>query len=236
MLEQIYQGRSGNVLLQLIGMSILSEKLNLKVNNYHSIDLFRPLGFKVFQEGKNSFESSKFKKDDSLIDLLSLEHSINHGIIYDGTYQVKDFVLQYKDKITSHFNLSPHKNNNLFVHVRLGDVAFLNPGLEYYRKCIKQCDFEKGFISTDSPQNPMIKILSQEFSLEIVSSENIAELIDFARRSNFLVLSRGTLSWWMGFLSQAEKIFVPGSINYPNEGLDFTGDIFVFEDWIYERM
>lgn len=235
MIKQIYQGRTGNLLPQLVGMSILSEKLNLKVENYKSIDFFEPLGFKVFSEGEKKVENLIIKKDDSLIDLLQGKNTENVGILYDGTYQVKNFVLEYKDKIKSHFSNEFEKNENLFVHIRLGDVSYLNTGFDYYKKSIEKCNYKKGFISSDSPDSTMVQRLSKEFSLEICTIDNPTLLIDFARKSKNLVLSKGTLSWWMGLLSNADRIFVPGTINYPNKNLDFTGDIFVYDDWIFEE-
>lgn len=235
MIRQIYQGRTGNLLLQLVGMSILSEKLNLKVENYKSIELFEPLGFKVFSEGKNRIDHLEIRQDDSLMSLLQGKNDDNSGILYDGTYQVKDFVIQYKDKIKSHFSNDFQKNDDIFVHIRMGDVSSFNPGFDYYKKSIEKCDYNKGYISSDSPESTIVQSLSKEFSLEICTIDNPVILIDLARKSKNLVLSRGTLSWWMGLLSIADKIFVPGTINYPNKNLDFTGDIFVYEDWIFEK-
>jgi hypothetical protein len=34
-----------------------------------------------------------------------------------------------------------------------------------------------------------------------------SEVIDFGKNFNNIILSEGTFSWWIGFLSQAETIF-----------------------------
>ncbi len=63
-----------------------------------------------------------------------------------------------------------------------------------------------------------------KFNLEIYNASPL-NTIDFAKNFKNLVLSEGTFSWWIGFLSNANNI-------YFNERERFWhGDIFVFPEW-----
>ena len=136
--------------------------------------------------------------------------------------------MNYKNEILSQFNLQYKKQhkNDLFIHVRLGDCIALNrvPSLEYYIKAIEQTKFEKGYISSDTPSHEIVTYLMDKFNLAFYADEP-AETINFAKDFGNLVVSDGTFSWWIAFLSKA------GSVFYPKGGPEWCGDIFVFDDW-----
>ena len=218
------QGRLGNVLLQNIGISIISKKFDLKVENYFFEKEFQILGCQ-FHSGLNTY-TEKFKITDyELLSFLS-ESRVNKCVEYFGYFQIKEFVLNYKEDILSHFNLDHTESfsNDAFVHVRLGDVEDFNPGYNYYYKCLSKLKCENIYISTDSPNNNMVKRLLSDFDLILYQNDPI-ETLNFARKFNTLILSKGTFSWWIGMLSKAENIF------YPINDRPWCGDIFVFEDW-----
>lgn len=223
MIRCVFQGRTGNLLLQNIALSIMSKKFDMKAS-YYEIPQANLLGFTLVQR-ERVIESPAMKFFDAdLMSLLSKE-SIDYGIQYDGYFQVKEFVLAYREDILSHFHLAYENpdNNDVFVHVRLDDAQQHNPGLEYYRTALKSLNYDRGFISSDSPSHPTIQRLTAEFGLVPMNGSPI-ELINFAKNFKHLVLSKGTFSWWMGFLSQGNVIYAVGDPQW-------YGDIFVFDSW-----
>jgi hypothetical protein len=222
-----WQGRLGNVLLQCVGIRLLSIKFNLKVDSYSNNYNFDKLGFKEYS-GQNSYDDILNLFDSDVLDLLK-ETDIKKGIYFDGLFQIKQFVLEYRQDIKDSFDISYDYQNpdNIFIHVRLDDVQNLNPGYEYYKKCLESTSFNIGYISSDSPNSDIVNKLIDEFNL-ILYQNNPIDAINFAKDFNKIILSEGTFSWWIGMLSKAKEIYYPKILD---RGL-WHGDIFVYDDWI----
>jgi hypothetical protein len=153
-------------------------------------------------------------------------------------YQTKEFAKYLRD----YFNKDEQKNkiissnkhtqrynanNDMCVHVRLGDIAnknFVQP-FEYYDIAISKIQFENGYITSDSPGHPICLQLAKKYNLKVISYD-LVETIQFASTCKHLVLSTGTFSWLIGILSYFSNIW------YPNIKLKWHGDIFVFNDWV----
>ena len=129
-------------------------------------------------------------------------------------------------------------NNDVFVHVRLGDIAHQNPGLAYYTKCLDRIPFDCGYISTDSPNHPDIQELQKRFGLKLIDYDETRTL-QFASTCKFLILSHGTFSWAMGAFAFNGSVHYPkiqlpffqGILNRPWTEFHWHGDMFVFDDW-----
>lgn len=223
MIKIIHQGRTGNVLLQNVGVSIIAKKFDKHVDNYYGIPFANELGLSLFSGNTQNTEMRKYY-DSDLLELLRLEN-IDNGIIFDGLFQLKEFVKEYKTEILSHFNLKyENKPEQVFVHVRLGDVIHTNPGLKYYQNALNNLSFKSGFISSDTKNHPIVQKLIEDYNLQYYDNSPIG-IINFAKNFENLVLSKGTFSWWMGFLSMSKNIY------YPTNDIGWHGDIFVFDDW-----
>ena len=221
------RGRLGNAMFQNCAASILSKKFDMKVKSYRfekELSVFNP---KFHNTGRKVFENQIVVRNKNFIKLLN-ETEINHGLDLQDYYQLKPFVINYKKEILDNFNLTFDKqyNEDLFVHVRLGDCIQKNRvlGIDYYIQAIEQTKFKTGYISSDSLDHPLINELIRKYDL-IPYTSSSAETINFGKNFNNIVLSSGTFSWWIGFLSKAENIF------YPTGGPKWHGDIFVFDNW-----
>ena len=224
MIKILPQGRLGNNLLQNIGISILAKKYNFQVENYINEEEFKKIGLNLY---KGEIINTNFclYKDTDLDRLLSL-NKIDNGIIYDGTFQHRNFLIKHRQDILNHFDLKYDyiNNNDLFIHIRLGDVSNLNVGIEYYKSAINSITFNKGYISSDTLTHPIVQELIKEYNL-ILYDNNPLDTINFGKNFNNLILSTGTFSWWIGLLSKAKNII------FPLNGPKWHGDIFVYEDW-----
>jgi hypothetical protein len=116
-------------------------------------------------------------------------------------------------------------NEDVYVHVRLGDVQAHCPSLAYYEQALAAVPFTKGYISSDSPTHPLVQTLIHKYKLGTVVLPP-HQTIQFANTCKYLVLSHGTFSWMMGFFAfNAEKI------QYPKIKHKWHGEIFVFPEW-----
>jgi hypothetical protein len=225
MIKCKWQGRLGNIIFQSVGIRLLAIKFNLRVSDYkYNLDT---IGFKKYS-GENSFESTLNICDTDLVEILN-KTSLEKNINYDGFFQVKDFVLNYEEEIRNSFDLTYEYQSpeNIFIHVRLDDATTWNPGYEYYKKCLENVNFDVGYISSDSSNNHIVNRLINEFNL-ILYQNNPIDTINFAKNFNKIILSEGTFSWWIGFLSKASEIYYPKYNEIPL----WHGDIFVYDDWI----
>ena len=214
--------RLGNWLFINFIIHLLSKKFNY-FPVYVALAESDALGFK-YHYGTECKNDLRLYTDDTILNLLSGPDFIDHGVSFNGFGQLKDIVLSYKHELYIISNKSFNLVDGVFVHVRLDDACQNNPGLEYYRTCLKNINFECGYISSDSPDHPMVKSLISEFNLALYNNSPV-ETINYAKKFDKLILSGGTFSWWIGVLSKASEIF------YPKQKIIWHGDIFVFPEW-----
>lgn len=215
--------RTGNALLINIGCSILAKKFNLKVAEYPANEFIKEFNLAFFQDGDSIPEIIEVD-DYNIMDVINNEH-LYTGINFTGWFQVKEFVLNYKKEIKNFFHDEPDKlNNTVFCHVRLDDTKSKNPGIDYYEKALTLANCVNGYISSDEPDNYMVKNLANKFNLEIFK-ESPEKTIIKSRECDNVVLSNGTFSWWIGFLNYTGRVF------YPKIKNSWHGDIFVFPEW-----
>jgi hypothetical protein len=224
------QGRLGNILLQNVGASILAKKFNYKVNEYYNTYEMDRLGVKLY-EGSIINENYRQYGDSSLISLLASQGEIDHGICYDGFFQVLEFLTDYRDEIKSSIqrdNWNKRNISDVFIHVRLGDSINYNPGLQYYERCLDLIPSKQDiYISSDSPDHPIVTALCTEHQCILVDTGPV-DTMNFARTFNNMILSNGTFSWWLAMLGSPDNIF------YPKKSCDvlagFHPDIY-YSDW-----
>ena len=219
-----YSGRLGNNLFQYIAAYIFAKKFNLKISS----DIVEN-NFNLPSLENGMVGDTKIDVDDSnfmhLLESNSLELAHYRFV---GYYQIKEFIIKYRNEIKSLFKLdyTNQYSDEVFVAYRIGDLEGLRQMLpiEYYQEALSKLNFKKGYITSDSPNHPNIIKLISEFNLEIYNALPL-DKINFAKNFNNLVLSEGSFSWWMGFLSKAENIY------YNERSRFWHGDIFVLPEW-----
>lgn len=224
MVSIIYAGRLGNNYFQYAAAYIFAKKFKLSI-------ITSPISnfFNLPKCEGNTFDNKIVDVDDNnFLELLNSESIEKAHYRFVGFYQIKNFILEYENEIKSIFNLSYDivDKKSVFVIYRIGDILGTNNMLpiEYYIEALKNLNCNEGFISSDSPDHPNVLKLSEYFNLKIYYKDP-NETINFAKNFNNLVLSEGTFSWWIGFLSNAEKII------YNKRPRLWHGDIFVSPEW-----
>lgn len=224
MVSIIYNGRLGNNLFQYVAAYIFAKKFNFKIssgvvdNKFNLPSLYGNIHTnKIIDVDDNNF-----------MFFLTSESLENAHYRFVGYYQLKDFILQYHNEIKKLFDLSynPTPNDEVFVAYRIGDIEGIRQmlPLEYYKDALSKINATSGYITSDSPNHPNVIQLKNEFNLKNYNNSPI-ETIDFAKNFNNLVLSEGSFSWWIGFLSFAENIY------YNERPRFWHGDIFVIPEW-----
>ena len=214
-------GRFGNVLFYNVVLSFLSKKSDLKVSYKQSLETEKVLGISLYT-GTKVFDTN-FLLTDQVIDKVfeNLELIKNKNLVIAGYFQTS-VVAKY---IKSAIKPKPVTTNSIFVHVRLGDIigSGNNENYDYYSTALSKIPNIGGFISSDSPDHQICKTLMVNYNLTPFTGTEVDTIL-FGSSCKYLVLSKGTFSWWMGILSS-------GQVYYPQSKKIWHGDIFVFPEW-----
>jgi len=233
----LHQGRFGNIFFVNIYLSFMSKKYNLKCYYKHE-KIFNSLGI-YFHKGKQMYDTNCLITDNNFLYILkNKDLEPCNLILKNAWFQTKEYCLILKsyferEKIRNlimnkNMFQSRYKNNNdLFIHLRLGDVTDITETKQYYYEyLLETIKYDKGFISTDSPNNPFFKQLVSKYKLDVIDYD-ITETIMFGSTCNNIILSGGTFSWLIAFLA-----FYSEYIYYTEFKNQWYGDIFSFTNWI----
>lgn len=241
MTTTINNGRLGNQIIRNLAVSLVAEKHNLKVDYYNKF-LINELGIKLFS-GNNSYDIIQYLTDDNYFAIYNsdeLKYNLNPNDNYFQTKEITNFLHNYllTEKVKSSiiynnpFKFRYNNNNDLFIHIRLSDVAHLNPGIKYYINAIKNIHFDNLYISTDEKNHNIIIDLLQLYPhAQLINYDEIATF-QFASTCKHIILSHGSFSAVIGYLSFFSDIY------YPEYELNkiWYGDMFSIDKWIKLRV
>lgn len=235
----VHQARLGNLFFINLAVHFICLKNKLKFT-YKYYNQFKNLGIDLFI-GKNEFKENFILTDDNFFLILINDEPLNKNLLIKNNMwcQSREFcqylreyfhLKKIKNKILNK-NIFKHRynnNNDVFIHVRLGDIENkLNKSFEYYNKILEKMKFNQGYISSDTISSPICQQLINNYNLKIIQ-ENEEKTIMFASTCNNLILSGGTFSWLIAFLAYYSK-----NIYYPIDNKNkWYGDIFIYPEWI----
>jgi hypothetical protein len=210
-------GRLCNHVFRNIAVSMIATKFNLYVT-YGYQDKIEDLGIPLFS-GTNRFNQNAILCDDNFFEVLNAKE-LNENLSVHGFYQTKEIsreIYNYlrneniKNKIIlkNPFTCRYSKNNDCFIHIRLGDVSLHNPGITYYLNALSAISFDKLYIGTDEPHHSIITEIKQQYSNLTVLYYDEVNTIQFASTCKHVVLSHGTFSAIIGYLSFFSQIYYP---------------------------
>ena len=229
-------GRLGNQIIRNLALSLLAKKYNLYVeySNYNIIN--NKLGIELFI-GKNKYKKTIKIKNRHYLKYFKNQININYNLNFMNDYFqteeitniIHNTIKNQKDKIINKNKYKDrYKNNNdLFLHIRLGDVTKFNIGIEYYIKCIELIDYDNIYIATDSFNHKIINKLKELYPKIILFNDNEINTIQFGSTCNNIILSHGTFSAVIGYLAFYSNVY------YPNKKPDWGHlEIFVNKGFI----
>lgn len=241
--SNVHQGRFGNLFFINMFLHLYAKQYNLSCN-YKYEQYFTDLGIDLFK-GTKTYEKNLLLTDENFLMFLEkdtnllfrpaniiihkemwLQNSIYCMFLkqYFEQEEVKNKILQ-KNKYRSRFG----KNNDVFIHLRLGDVTSKTSNLfEDYDNLLSIIQFDKGYIASDSINHKFCTYLIEKYNLQIVD-KNETNTILFGSTCKHLVLSGGTFSWLIGFFG----FYGNSQVYYVRYENPWYGDIFeAFHNWI----
>lgn len=234
----IHNGRLGNLFFVNMVIHFISLKINLKCR-YKYFDKFKKLGVHFFV-GENEYTNDIVLDDSNFLNMIKNETNEKTNIIINNEnwFQTNDFVIflnnyfeipYYRNKIIKNniFKKRYNNNNDVFIHIRLGDVKEkVNNTEHYYDSILSKIIFDNGYIASDDIGSEICQNLIKKYNLFEVNKPEI-ETIMFGSTCNNILLSGGTFSWMIGFFA-----FFSKQIYYPFIENPWYGDIFNFKNWI----
>jgi len=233
-----YWGRLGNQIIRNIAVSLLAQQTNMHVT-YSSHELINKLGIDLFSGTKQYVGMITLTDQNymSFYEQCYLYFNRNFGEI-DAHFQTKEIISLIYQHLHSDLvkasimNKNPfskryQNNNDVCIHVRLGDVAHHNPGLDYYQKILSRLTFDKLYITTDQKHHTIVYRLISLYPTASVIEYDEVETFQFASTCKHIILSHGTFSAMIGYLAYFSDIYYkeldPNHI--------WHGDVFSIPGW-----
>ena len=232
-------GRLGNQIFRNIITSEIAKQNNLKVVEYCMFNKIEQLGISLYTAGTNIYNDTIQITDEICMKYVRGEDQVNSNInTCDSYFQTPDtahHIYEYlttdeqKQKIMENniYKERYDSNEDLFIHLRLGDAMYLHPNISYFDEAISKCTYSKGYLSTENYSHPFCQELMKKYNLRpLPSFLDEIHTIMFASTCRNIILCTGTYSWIIGVLGYFSKVIYPEMIEA------WTGDIYVIPEWI----
>ena len=191
-------GRLCNQIIRNVAVSIIAEKHDLMVT-YANKDWIQTLGIELFC-GKNNHNETMVLKDDNYFEILNKD-TFSYNLDPNGHYfQTKEITFflygHFRSKSSAKriieknvFQTRYKNNNDVFVHIRLGDAAQHSPGMDYYLRAIRTVgEFDQLYIASDDIHHPIIRGIIEQYPNAQLNTEPNDEIhtIQFGSTCRFV--------------------------------------------------
>lgn len=214
-------GRLGNQIIRNLAANIICKKHDLYCNYFdylNSYESIKQLGINLFI-GKNIYNNTILLTEESYPLIYESNELFTNNLMISDFFQT-DYVMQliYKylrnDEIKENIiNANPFKdrynsNNDLLIHIRLDDLAYCNPGNNFYFKAISNINnFDNLYITTDQKDHDIIKQIIEKYQNAIIIDYDEIKTIQFASTCKNIILTYGTFSTIIGYLAYYSNIY-----------------------------
>lgn len=231
------QGRLCNHIIRAHAANFIAKNSNIKFNYGEYFDKMNQLGIQLFTSGSVTYKIEQHMTDINLMKYLQSNIPIYRNInVNDAYFQTKDFsnylykyyhIAENQQSIISSnkFKERYQNNNDVFIHVRLGDVADKNQGFEYYNKALLNLTFENGYIASDDLNHTTCQQLIQKYNLKIIDYDEV-ETIMFGSTCKYIILTGGSFSYIIGLFGFFSEVFyLKGFDNW------YPAELFFINSW-----
>jgi len=241
------RGRFGNQFIRHVATSIFAKKFNLQIK-YQNTNGLDELGIPLFH-GDIKYDKSLKLSSGNYMDLYNQEN-IDFNVQnsdYLQSQQITTLINEYLNSnvimnIVMEKNKFKHRyqnNNDCFIHIRLGDMAHMNPGFDYYDHILSKLQFHQLYVATNDGGHPIITALKNKYPDLQMYSGNEYDTILFGSTCKNVILSYGTFSSVIGYLSYYSTVYhVPYCKKYAWDfGVNFdtqSGKTTKIGSWICE--
>jgi len=219
MIKIHHRGRLGNIMIQFAVGYILAKKtgLALKYSRPNKNNFIKK--FKIKLPRGQSYSSTIELGDTNCYQYLNNPQK-DTGYLIRGFFQDSKFLCNYRNDIIKlyQFDKPPKiaiRQKDCFIHARIGDLlnnpnrnmAYFRPDYLEQQLETARNSFDTVYISSDTIDYPPLVELIDKYDLTVYQSDPL-ETILFAKNFNNLILSAGSFSYWMAYLSEANNITV----------------------------
>lgn len=229
-------GRLGNHIIRNIALSFVAKKHDLFVE-YSFFDAIKKLGIPLHIGAKNHDNMLELNEDNFLkiLNQKNLTSNVNCNEAFFQTQFVSDLIFKYLNENKKFIiDANPYKNyyktnNSLFVHLRLGDICENNHNLpiSYYENAINKIPYRKLFLSSDGLGHPIVVNLLNKFKNAEVFHESEIKTFQFASTCKNVILSHGSFSAFIGWLSFFSNVYYPSINLIPKEKIWYKEELFL---------
>ncbi len=207
-----------NHVIRAYAASFIAKKRGLSFCYGEFYPKMKQLGIELYTSGTNTYDTQQHIDDNNVMACIHSEDADYRNIFvnYDF-FQTAAFSLYlyeyYRQSIHQQsiidanvFKERYRNNEDLFVHIRLGDVTRFNPGLAYYDKFLSSHTFQKGYISSDSITHDICQQLIAKYNLTVIDYDDV-ETIMFASTCRYILLTSGSYSYIIGLFGFFSTVF-----------------------------
>lgn len=245
-------GRLGNQIFRNLATSIIAEKNDLNVF-YGSYDEIKSLGIKLFS-GTKVYEQTVLLTDDNYFNVLqqtNLPCNLWPNENFFQTNAISCFLYRYLQQNHIRENImgvNPFKdrynnNNDCFIHLRLGGgggdckAKPWCPLIKEYKLLLSTINFDNLYIASDLFEDEYVIELTNAYPTAKLLKYDEIKTIQFASTCKHVMLSTGSFSAVIGYLSFFSDVYYPKYklIQHPESKFSNTfsngGDMLTIPGW-----
>lgn len=205
----------GYILARKTGLALPGEENKISNNFIKKFKIKLPTG--------QSYSSTIELNDTNYYQYLNKPRK-DTGYLINGFFQDSKLLCDYRNDIIKlyQFDKPPKitiRQKDCFIHARIGDLlnnpnrnmAYFQPDYLEQQLETARNSFDAVYISSDTIDYPPLVELIDKYDLTVYQSDPL-ETILFAKNFNNLILSAGSFSYWMAYLSEANNITVYGKV------------------------